>query len=365
MHDYFLFKSNISKDDAYKQYINTINTDLRYDKNIDENLLSIEEKYVSYYFIESAIYNHPYFYHNKLTSKEIDGKIDILYNYSDSDFILNELKKSDAEKIEDIELDLLDDKRYDNTYSFFIKEVKNKAMSNILSRHLISPSKYIHIDISPIEKFDINNINSYYEKVYIFRYRSPDKRDDYISILSSYSGNFYKFDFVKSIDYNNYLVKYKRPIEYIPKDYLDYYHNESFLAYINAEKALDFEQRNDLLVKIKKNIDYEAYSLHEKYLKMGIYYFKIRKYLKKIKNIDKPLKLHIYYSYLTLRYHNDSGVFLYKCAKLGLLGNISMNERIGYLLKSYKLKSLEAKKLLYEHYSSRDYYNEVMVKKYS
>lgn len=365
MQNFYLFDTNITKEDAYKVYIDTIDNDLRYDKKISEDLLTIEEKYFSYYFIESAIYNHPYFYHNKSINKEVDGKIDILYNHCDCEFILNELKKNKANKIDELDFDLFDANKFNNSYNKFIKSVKNKAISNILSRHSTPLSKQIHIDVSPIEKFDTCNIDSYYEKVYIFRYRSIDKKDDYISILSAYNRCFYKLDFVKSFDYNNYLLKYKRPIEYIPKDYLDFYHREAYTAYLHAMKALDYEEKGELLIKIKKNINYEAYSLHEKYLKMGVYFFKIRKYIKKINVIDSPLKIHIFYSYLTLRYNKDSGVFLYKCVSLGLLGDISINEKISFLLKSYRLKNLEAKKLLYEHYSSMDYYNELLVKKYS
>lgn len=365
MDAYYLFEENITKEEAYLLYVNQINNDIRYDKLINDNLLTIEEKYIPYYFFDCAIYNHSYFYHNKVNDIKKEGKIDVIYNQVDKDFILNELNRTSAKKIEKCEFDLYNTKKYEDSYHNFLKGIKDKFLQSILNYHSINLSKNIHIDVSPIDSFDSFECNCYYEKIFVFRYATDINKKDYISILSAYNKRFYCFEYVHTADYDNYLSKNKKPIEYIPKRYLDLYYSEAYQAYVFINKSLEYETKEELLQKIKRNSEYEDYSYQQKYLKLGIYYFKNKKYLKKLKNTNSSLINRIFNSYLTLRFQKDSGIFLHQCASLGLLDDISINDKINYLYRSYRLKNVEAKKLLYEHYTSKLYYNELLAKKYS
>ncbi len=362
---HYILKDNINKNIALELYKIKIQEDLRFAGEVNESLLTIEERYNSYYFFDCSIHNHAYFYNNKITNESIDGKIDIQLSYSDKDFILNELPKRSAAEAPGFEEKLLDDKKYDKVFKELIQNVKDKALSIITLKHNVKPSRYIHIDIGPLEGFHILNCEIYYEKVYIFRYRNEQKKKDFVSILSGYSQTFYQLEFVYSPEYIEFLTKYKRPIEYIPKEYLPYYYIDSFAVYHRVNKKLEFESSKGILKKIRDNISYENYSLYNDYLKSGIYYFRIHKYLKKLKIEQKPLRYHIYLAYLTLKYQKESGFFLYECSCLGILPKNDIPEKIRFLEASYRLGNLEAKKVLYEHYSMPLYFNSNMVKKYS
>lgn len=209
---YFLFKETINKTIALELFRKKINEDERFVHNIVEDLLTIEEKYIGYYFIEGSIHNHPYFYKNKNTNEYVDGKIDIHESYSDPEFILNELQKADAKEIEERDFIYLDEQKHNKLYKEFIQNIKDKALYNITLKHNKKPSKSIHIDIAPLDGFHTYSCTTYLEKVYIFRYRNLQKKTDFVSILSGYNQKFYELDFVRSEKYLEYLTKYKRPI---------------------------------------------------------------------------------------------------------------------------------------------------------
>ncbi len=362
---YYLFKDNINKNIALELYKIKLQEDLRFQDDMNESFLTIEEKYNCYYFFDCSIHNHAYYYNNKITNEAMDGRVDIQLSYSDKDFILNELSKKDAVEVGELKEQLFDDKKYDIVYKEMIQSIKDKALNAITLKHNVKPSRNIHIDIGPLEGFHILITSVYYEKVYVFRYRNEQRKKDFVTVLSGYNQNFYQLEFVKSDTYLEFLNKFKRPIEYIPKDFIEYYYIDSFATYNSVNKKLEFETSKGILKKIRDNINYENYSLYNDYLESGIYYFKIHKYLKKLKVVEKPLKYHIYLAYLTLKYQKESGFFLYECACLGLLHKNTIQEKIRFLEASYRLGNLEAKKHLYEHYSLPLYYNSNMVKKYS
>ncbi len=204
-----------------------------------------------------------------------------------------------------------------------------------------------------------------YESVYIIRYRDKTQNKDYVSIYSSYHNDFYSFDFVKSNEYLEYKRKYARPISYIPKEFIELYYADSFKVYIQTINRLRYSSKREILRKIRINTKYIDNLEYKEYLYMGIYYFKIRKYLKKIKIDSNDIKRKIYLSYLCLYHNENAGLFLFECGKLGILNNCKIGYLIGLLKISYSLGSLEAKKLLYEQYSLPRYYDEYFINKYS
>lgn len=363
--NYFLFNSNITKDEALELYKNKIKEDKRYIKELDETILTIEEAFNVYYFFEADIVDHSYYYIDKEKSIKVDGKIDLYHIKSDSLFLLNNLSKYDSNvKLED-SIDYIEEDKYKLALNLFLDELKDKAITTICKKHNNHPSKHVHLDIDLISGFTNFKLDAYIEKVYIIRYRSVFNKNDYVSILSAVNKDFYSFEYVYNNEYNKYLKLYKRPLSYIPKTFIEYYYIDGFNVYININKKLEYETYNSILNKIKENIEYEDYTPYNEYLYAGIFYFRISSYLKKLVIDSNDLKKKIYLAYLTLSYQAGSGLFLYECATLGLLENNSINYRIKLLNYSYKLKNLMAKKLLYEHYKNPRYYDEKLVKKYS
>ena len=129
-----MLKENINSDDAIEAFRLYCRNDNRYLDNIDESLLTVEEFFKPYYFFDFMIYNQNYFIKNEGLSYE--GRLDISYTYSDSDFILNELSKNDAFVIQDEPNNLL----YNNEEKIrrkCIEEVKKKGIEQIKRRHKI------------------------------------------------------------------------------------------------------------------------------------------------------------------------------------------------------------------------------------
>lgn len=362
---YFLFEDFLNEDKALKMFKKAVLRDSRFTDVIDDRFLTVEQKYNSYYFFECDINNHSYFFKNKQTDESYDGKMDIHYSMSDKDFILNELNKKNCAEVESGEYPEFETEKRTRVYKEFVEGIKDKALRNITAKHNAKPSKWIHIDISPLEGFHQFSESVYFEKIYIFRYRNEQKRTDFISILSAFNQEFYELDFVKSPAYQEFLMKNKRPVGPVPKEYLKYYYTDAFRIYGQMNQKLEFETAKNILKKIRDNIQYENYSLYKEYLETGIYYYRIQSYLKKLTVAEKPLKYHIYMAYLTLKHQNESGYFLYECADLGLLKNNEIKDKLRFLEYSYRLGNLKAKKALYEHYSFPLYFNPVMVKKYS
>ena len=359
---FYIFPSTSSKEEALKKYKEKIQSDERYDNQIDEELLTIEEDFNSYYFFEADIYNHSYYYIDKLKGEKTDGKLDIHYQMSDPEFLLNGLDKKDG--IEDAENEYVKPK-YKSSFDAFLNGIKEKALTNIYFRHNAHPSKNVYVDFDLIDGFDNFKLDIYIERILIFRYHQASTKKDYISVYSLYKKEFYTFDFISSKPYLDFLKIYKKPIEYIPENLRDYYFKDSYKTYLDVNKKLEYESYQAILDKVRSNVDYPDYASYNSYLNMGIYYFKNRGYLKKVNININELKKKIYLAYLSLRYNEDSGLFLYDCACLGLLEDNSLEYKLKLLNYSYKLKNPKAKKILYEHYKEPRFYNEFLIKKYS
>ncbi len=360
--NFYIFPSTSSKEEALKKYKDRIKEDTRFDDNVDEELLTIEEDFISYYFFEADIYNHNYYYADNLKAEKVDGKLDIHYQMSDPEFMLNGLDKKHA--ILNNEDEYIKPK-YKTSFDTFIEGIKEKATTSIYYRHNAHPSKNVYVDFDLIDGFDNFKVDIYIEKILIFRYHQANTKKDFVSIYSLFKNDFYTLDFISSKDYLDYLKLYKKPIEYVPRAYLDYYHKDSYSTYKDVNKKLEFESYQAILKKVRDNVDYPGYASYGSYLNMGIYYFRNRAYLKKIDININDLNRKIYLAYLSLKYNEESGVFLYECACLGLLDNNSLQNKLKLLGYSYRLKNPKAKRILYEHYKEPRFYNEAMIKKYS
>lgn len=361
----FILEGNTDISSAYKFFEEEIKANPMYDKVYNKSVLGIEEMYIAYYFFDTNINDLPYFFVNNETGQKYNGKIDVSCLLNDSAFLLNGLNKEDFKEINDAELNIYNKKDYGKKHKLLINKIKDKTMEIITKRHNLKKNKNIYIDVAPIEEINSFKLSIYYEKVYVIRYKYSSFRKEYICILSDYNQRFYQFDFNKSIVFLEFLKKYRTPIEPIPKDYLNDYYKEAFKVYLNTLKKLEYESYRGLLKKIKNNIDYEEYNLYIDYLTTGIFYFRIKKYLKRLNINDENIRKRIMLSYLTLNYQKSSGLFLYECAKLNLLNDSSTKRQISFLQKSFYLGSLEAKKLLYDHYNEPIYYDEQLIKRYS
>ena len=359
---YYIFPCTSTKEEAIIKYKESIKNDNRFEDTVDDDLLTVEEDFNSYYFFEADIYNHNYYYVNKLKGEKIDGKLDIHYQMSDPEFLINGLDKKNANE------DPLNEyikPKYKSSFDSFLLGIKEKAITSIYYRHNAHPSKNVYVDFDLIDGFDSLKLDIYIERILVFRYHQVSTKKDYISIYSLYKDEFYTLEFVNNHKYNDYLKIYRRPIEYIPKSLLDYYYIDSYNTYIDVNKKLEYETYQTILSKVKDNVDFPGYTSYNSYLNMGIYFFKNRTYLKKININVKELKRKIYLAYLSLKHNAESGLFLYECACLGLLEDNALSTKLKYLNYSYKLKNPKAKKILYEHYKEPRYYNEYFIKKYS
>lgn len=358
----YLINSSISKDEALNIYINQIKNNEMFIDSFDETLITEEECYYCYGFYKSFIKDLKYFIKDLINNKTINGLIDMNTEYSSRDFLINNLSKDDVIEFND-EVKILNKESFDKEYQFFIDKINDKLKYAITETNRITPSKNIFIDIEAIKDFEDFSSDLYYEKVYLFRYRG-NKKKDYITIISSTSKAFYKLEFEESLAYKEYL-KHGRLFMIVPKQYLSEYDNEAFKAFMMAKKIKNHMTDKELYIKVKSNLKNEENALYQDYLYLGIYYFKIRSLIKKININDKNLKRRIYLSYLALSYNKDAGLFLWDCAKLGLLYDNSIKQQLKFLNKSYNLGSMHAKKYLYLHYSSYLYHDEIKLKKYS
>ena len=241
-----MLKENINRDDAIEAFRLYCRNDNRYLDNIDESLLTVEEFFKPYYFFDFMIYNQNYFIKNEGLSYE--GRLDISYTYSDSDFILNELSKNDALVIQDEPNNLL----YNNEEKIrrkCIEEVKKKGIEQIKRRHKIYKNSAF-IDLYLINQIDFQNEEIFYEKVYQFRYRTKERKKDYVSILSSNKNVFYSFESPITIEYQEFLRKYKRPIAYIPNEFIDSYYKESFRVYEQVNENLKYQSADEIYRKM-------------------------------------------------------------------------------------------------------------------
>lgn len=356
----YSYKREISESDLIHYYKERLLTDLRYSQEIIDSHISIDSSFIVYPSLDGMVKNLKYLIVKKDSSK--NGVLDVSASIISKDFILNELSTlsfiKDESSLDDFSIYNKEDvEKYERS---FINSILDKAIFSICKRHnLIYTIKENHIDVAPIENFYELNKKYYLEQIYIISYFIGKKR--YKSIYSTIKNDFYSFEFVESNSFKLFLKKYKKPIIYIPKNYLKQYYDIAFRVYLRVEEELKYIDYSSLYNKLRKNIRYRSYTCYEDYLKQLIFYFKRKQYLKELLNPYSSLKDSIFYYYLTLRYNLDSG---YKLAEL-MLNNVIEDNHIYYLKISANLGNAQAKKKLYEYYSSPKYFNEGYLRRYS
>lgn len=361
-----LFIDKLDKNNALLLFKKKIKEDSRFINDINDNLLTIEEKYQVYVYYEGYLHNHSYFIKNDISSKSINGNIDLMTNYISPLFLLNGLSKNmEYNEIEDLLEPIYNKKELDSDFNNFITIVKDKLIQDVCNKHNIKPSKGIFVDVAPIEGFHSLDEILYFERIYEFHYRDKSRKKDYVSILSSVTNNFFKLEFVYNEKYTTYLKYFKRPISYIPKEYIEYYYIQGFDTYLHMKNKLNYSKEIEIYKQVKGNISHLEYKKYKDYLYTGIFYFKIKSYLSRLSIDNEDIKKKIYLSYLTLKYNKESGLFLYECSLLNLLPDNSIPTRLRFLRISYSLGSLDAKTCLYRHYCKPIYYDEKAINKYS
>lgn len=365
MERFYLLHANQSKEDAYAAYLKKTE-DLMYCNEVDEDLITVEEWYRIYLFISGRLENQAYLAIQKTNA--ISATIDTELAVPSSEFILNDLKRDfPKEELSSLEgYKILNWADVEEQETAFHEKLLQKAQQGICKRHqLYLRQKANRIDIAPIQEIIDEQKEYYLERLYVFHYRSADRKQDYISYFSAVMRRFYRFEFVPSECFVAYKKKFKKPPVYLPPFLEDMYDSVAFPVYLSTMKELNYIKESDLLKKIKDNISYTDYSKHLDYLYQAVFYFKQKNYLS-LFPVSKGdnLKKWLFELYLTISYQPESGYYLYQLSKVGFL-IADEKEQIRFLEKSYRLGSLKAKKELYEYYSDPIHYDDYLIKRYS
>ncbi len=360
---YYIYKKdldNTSLLEAYKAELTKKNK--KFILDVDEDLIAITKGYYVYPFIDGMVKDLEYLIVSD--HKQKSGKIDMRCNVASREFILNELNTSQFEE-ETISLEELnifnhsDLQKYDD---LFISVLLDRATTAICQRHnLILTDKNNTIDIAPIRDFQEINKRFYLEEIYVMEYFEKGKRNVYKSVFSSYFNAFYTFDYLKTKEYMDFYKRFKSPVAYIPKDYIDFYYDIAYQVYLNTCEELKYIKESDLLTKVRKNVQYEQYSMHEEYLDKLIFYFRKKMYLSSYSKRSTGLKYDVFYCYLTLKFNPQSGYQLASYVKDSILED----NYIKLLSYAQKQGNSLAKKALYEYYTNPKTYNAYYVKRYS
>lgn len=360
---YFIYKKDLANEvllEAFKAELTRKNK--KFVLELDEDLIAITGGYYIYPFIDGMVKDLEYLI--VMDHKQKSGKLDMRCNVASKEFILNELNTSQFQE-ETIALEELnifnqsDIKKYEDK---FISLLLERTEHSICQRHnLILTDKNNSIDIAPIREFNEINKRYYLEEVYIMEYFEKGKRNVYKSVFSSYFQKFYTFDFIKTMEYTNFYKKFRSPVAYIPKEYIDFYYDIAYQVYLNTCEELKYIKESELLAKVRKNVQYEEYSMHEEYLDKLIFYFKKKTYLSSYSKRATGLKYDVFYCYLTLKFNPQSGYQLASYVK----DNIIEDNYIKLLTCSQKQGNSLAKKALYEYYVNPQTYNAYYVKRYS
>lgn len=360
--NYYVYKKELTKEQIIEIFVNAINASPKFKKTINEDLITFNSQYLIYPFIEGNIKNLDYLIVRD--GKEQSGVIDAQYSLASKDFILNNLsaKSFDIEEKDIKDYPLINQKTINEYDQLFIEKLLEKTTNNICIRHNLYLSQKVNaIDIAPIREFHEYKRRYYLENVYLITYYDRHIKKTYKSLYSPLLEKFYYLDFLKSEEYEKFYKRFKRPIVYIPDDYKIYYYDIAFDIYLKTEEELKYIESHELYNKLRKNVKYHEYTKYRDYLGQLIFYYRRRGYLSEF-NIDKnDYKSKIFYSYLTLKYNEESGYILANYVKENLVDD----DYVKLLTYSFKLGNSFAKKALYEYYSNPRYYNENIIKRYS
>lgn len=358
----YVFRKELEEAEIIKKYQTQIINNPKFEAELNEDQISISSGFLVYPAIEGNIKNLEYLVLRD--GKQKTGVIDANYSLISKDFILRELSiKNFTEESHTIgEYNIFNIKDIEFYNKEFIKRILEKTERSICIRHnLILTEKNNAIDIAPIKTFEEMNKKYYLEEVYSINYFSKKHKKPFQSLYSPLMDSFYQLDFKRSESFKAFYKEYKRPIVYIPRDYLELYYDMIFPIYLITKEELKYMKPYELLSKIKKNIKYKEYSKYDEYLNQLIFYFKRRQYLKEYTNHQKGVRMDIFYRYLTLKYNPQSG---YQLAEL-VKNNIVDDNYLKLLYISFKQGNSLAKKVLFEYYSEPKNYNAYYIKRYS
>lgn len=362
MERYFLSKGEISKEQALEVFKNKINESPKFSKEIDDELIVITEGYWLYSFLDGWLKNLDYLVIQD--GKQTSGTIDCSHNLASKEFLLRKLNTKNfvEQEIDLKELYCLNIKEPEEAQKKFIQGFYSKMTDSICERHhLLLTQKGNALDIAPIRDFNELQKRVYLEKVYKINYYDRASKKNYQSLFSTLQTDFYELDFSPSNEFQAFYKLYRRPIISLPKDLLPMYYDLVFDVYLKTQEELKYMQEKELFHKIKKNLQYKDYTKYNDYLLQMIFYFKKKNYLKELSLPTQQLKEELFFEYLTLRYHPDSGLKLAKKIQSGLIDE----DYVKMLKFASDLGSSYAKKELYVYYSSPRYYNEYYMKRYS
>ena len=309
---YYIYKKdldNTSLLEAYKAELTKKNK--KFILDVDEDLIAITKGYYVYPFIDGMVKDLEYLIVSD--HKQKSGKIDMRCNVASREFILNELNTSqfEEETISLEELNIFNHSDLQKYEDLFISVLLDRATTAICQRHnLILTDKNNTIDIAPIRDFQEINKRFYLEEIYVMEYFEKGKRNVYKSVFSSYFNAFYTFDYLKTKEYMDFYKRFKSPVAYIPKDYIDFYYDIAYQVYLNTCEGLKYD---------------------------------------------------VFYCYLTLKFNPQSGYQLASYVKDGILED----NYIKLLSYAQKQGNSLAKKALYEYYTNPKTYNAYYVKRYS
>lgn len=358
----YVYRKEMNQEELILKYQNKILSNPKYDSNICKEQISITEGFLVYPFMDGIIKNLAYLVIRK--GKQQTGVIDVSCNLASRDFMLRELSlKSFIQEPRPIEdFTIFNAKDIETYEKEFINRILEKATKAICKRHnVVLTDRTNDIDISPIQKFEELEKRYYLEEVYFIDYFSKKHKKPYKSVFSPLMNDFYSFDYKKSEVYEQFYKLYKRPIVYIPKDYLDHYYSIAFQTYLITIEELKYIKPSQLLTKLRKNVKYKEYSKSNEYLHQLIFYFKKKDYLKELAYQKSSLINDVFYYYLTLQYNPQSG---YQLAEL-VKNNVIEDNWLRLIEKSNRLGHTLSKKELYEYYSEPKNYNAYYLKRYS
>ncbi|MDE6241204.1 MAG: hypothetical protein K2M08_02150 [Anaeroplasmataceae bacterium] len=358
----YVFRKDLEKEEIIEKYKSRILNDPKFDTEINLEQISITSGFLVYPFIDGNIKNLEYLVLRD--GKQKSGVIDASCSLVSKDFLLHELSIKDFKEEEHNinEYNIFNVKDIEIYEKEFIKRLLEKTERSICQRHnLILTERKNSIDISPIKTFNEFNKKYYLEEVYCLDYFSKKHRKPFKSMYSSITDSFYSIDFKRSEQFMDFYKEFKRPVVYVPKEYLEYYYDLAFNVYIATKEELKYIKPSLLLSKIRKNIKYKEYSKYSEYLNQLIFYFKRKEYLKEFTNAQEGLKKDIFYSYLTLKHNPQSG---YHLAEL-VLNHVVEDNYLKLLDISARQGNTLAKKALFEYYSEPKNYNSYYVKRYS
>lgn len=358
----YVFRNELSHEELIQIYKTKLLANPKFAKEMQEKNITITQGFWVYPIFDGSIKNLQYL--TLRNGKQQSGVIDVNCNMVSRDFLIRELStkqfiKEEHSIQEYVIFNLKDIEIYEKE---FIERILDKAKKSVCKRHnLIFTDRMNAMDISPIKDFEVLEKKYFLEEVYCIDYFERGKKKPWKSYYSSLTNDFYSLDYCKSKEFELYYKSFKRPIVYIPKEYVMLYYDLSFQVYLDTEEELHYIKPSQLLAKLRKNIKYKEYTKHKDYLNQLIFYFRKKDYLREYQNLYKGLKYEILYCYLTLKYNPLSG---YRLAEL-VSTHVIEDNYLKLLEISARQDNTLAKKSLFEYYSDPYSYSDYHMKRYS